>query len=250
MNKLMMMLMHGTMPRYMAEAGSDGGGSAAPGGEGAAPGGGSAAPGGEGAAPGGEGAASEVTSALGKKSAQPTGENPAAQPPAPVSDEDFLKAIVADEATKKLAGNDAVVIAPEVAKKMLPVFREAGLTPENASKLANAYAREQIAQAKAYREQRVASIKEMNDAALKAYPNEADWKTMARARDYFFKPPKDGKGGTMLYTIAHSELGSDPEFLALLKFAGEKLGPDTTPTGGAAGAGDGKVSFAKALGFK
>ncbi len=174
-------------------------------------------------------------------------------PPAEVNDEDFVKMVVADEETKKFAeksGAKGFEISAEVTKKMLPAFRAAGVTPEQASKLSNAYAREQISQIAAYRQQRVENIKQMNQEAFKAFPNESDWKAIARARDRFFKPAgKDGKGGTMLHTIATSELGSDLEFLALLKFVGDRLGTDTTPTAGGAGAGHPKVSMAKALGI-
>ena len=170
-------------------------------------------------------------------------------PPAEVNDEDFVKLVVADEETKKFAeksGAKNFELSAEVTKRMLPAFREVGMTPEQASKLSNAYAREQISQIAAYKQQRVENIKRMNQEAFKAFPNESDWKAIAAARDYFFKPAgKDGKGGTMLHTIATSELGSDLEFLALLKF-----GTDRTPTAGGAGAGHPKVSMAKALGIE
>ena len=180
--------------------------------------------------------------------------DPKDPPVAEVNDEDFVKLVVADEETKKFAeksGAKDFELSSEVTKRMLPAFREAGMTPEQASKLSNAYAREQISQIAAYKQQRVESIKRMNQEAFKAFPNESDWKAIATARDYFFKPAgKDGKGGTMLHTIATSELGSDLEFLALLKFVGEKLGTDKTPTAGGAGAGHPKVSMAKALGLE
>ena len=175
-------------------------------------------------------------------------------PAAEVNDEDFIKQIVADEETRKLAekfGSKDFELSQEVTKRMLPAFRDAGVTPAQALKLSNAYAREQISQMATYRQQRIDSIKTMNEAAFKAFPNESDWKAIALARDYFFKPAgKDGKGGVMRHTIATSELGSDIEFLSLLKFVGEKLKPDTTPTAGGAGPGSPKISMAKALGIE
>ena len=201
----------------------------------------------------------EMKSALETKAGEttpPAGETKPGEtkPASEVNDEDFIKLVVADEETKKLAeksGTKDFELSAEVTKRMLPAFRDAGITPEQASKLSNAYARDQISQITAYRQQRIENIKLMNQEAFKAFPNESDWKAIATARDYFFKPAgKDGKGGTMLHTIATSELGSDLEFLALLKFVGEKLGTDRTPTAGGAGAGHPKVSMAKALGLE
>ena len=166
-------------------------------------------------------------------------------PPKEVKDEDYLKAMVADEATKKAAGDDKMEISQELAKRMLPALREAGLNPEQSAKLANVFAREQIAAAVKHREEVAATMKEMNDAAFKQYPEQRDWDLIGAARDHFFK-----QGGTMSYTIAKSFLGADKEFLALLHFAGEKLAADDTPTGGAAGAGKKPVNYAKALGIE
>ena len=258
MNKLMFML-SGMATRFMAEAESAGGG-----GETTTPPGEATTPPGETSTPPGETkpgeATTEVKSAIEQKAgetATPPGEAKNAEkttPPAEVNDEDFIKLVVADEETKKLAeksGTKDFELSAEVTKRMLPAFRAAGITPEQASKLSNAYARDQISQITAYRQQRVENIKLMNQEAFKAFPNESDWKAIAAARDYFFKPAgKDGRGGTMLHTIATSELGSDLEFLALLKFVGEKLGTDRTPTAGGAGAGRPKVSMAKALGLE
>ena len=273
MNKLMFML-HGMMPRFMAEAGGEGGGGdpppandppkdlpADPKDPPADPKDPPADPKDPPKDPPADPKdppkdPSDPVSALAQKVKDPPADpkDPPADPkdpPAEIKDEDFLKAFVADDETKKLYGRDDFQFSEEVAKKMLPAFRDAGINPEQASKIANAYAREQIASARDYAAKRTANIKEMNEAAFKLFPNEQDWKLIAAARDHFFKPAgKDGKGGTMLYTIARSELGSDPEFLALLKFAGEKIVADHTPANvGGAGAGHPKVSMAKALGI-
>ena len=241
--------------RYMDAAGEGGGG----GGETTPPAGETTPPAGETTPPAGETTppAGETKSAIATKAGEtkPVATKPSeTTPPAEVNDEDFIKLVVADEETKKLAeksGTKDFELSAEVTKRMLPAFRDAGITPEQASKLSNAYARDQISQITAYRQQRIENIKLMNQEAFKAFPNESDWKAIATARDYFFKPAgKDGKGGTMLHTIATSELGSDLEFLALLKFVGEKLGTDRTPTAGGAGAGHPKVSMAKALGLE
>ena len=254
--------------RYMAEAGGEGGGSTTTTAAGeTTPPAGETKPG-ETTPPAGETkpgetkpgeTSTEMKSALETKAGEttpPAGETKPGEtkPASEVNDEDFIKLVVADEETKKLAeksGTKDFELSAEVTKRMLPAFRDAGITPEQASKLSNAYARDQISQITAYRQQRIENIKLMNQEAFKAFPNESDWKAIATARDYFFKPAgKDGKGGTMLHTIATSELGSDLEFLALLKFVGEKLGTDRTPTAGGAGAGHPKVSMAKALGLE
>lgn len=255
MNKLMFML-SGMIPRLMAEAGSEGGG----GGETTTPPGETTTPPGETTTPPGETkpgetkpgeTTTEIKSAIEQKSGQtatPPGETKPGETtatPKEVKDEDYLKAMVADEATKKAAGDDKTEISQELAKRMLPALREAGLNPEQSAKLANVFAREQIAAAVKHREEVAATMKEMNDAAFKQYPEKRDWDLIGAARDHFFK-----QDGTMSYTIAKSFLGSDKEFLALLHFAGEKLAADDTPTGGAAGAGKKPVNYAKALGIE
>lgn len=182
-----------------------------------------------------------------------TPETPTKEAPKPteISDEDFLKGITADDETKKAAGEGNFEISKEMMKNLLPSIREAGLNPEQTNKLANALAREQLSQMKAYREEQMKDMREGNDAAFKAFPEKRDWELMKVARDHFFKPTDEkGNGGTMLHTIATSGLGNDLEFLALLKFAGEKLATDTTPSGGAAGSGKKNVSYAAALGLK
>lgn len=182
----------------------------------------------------------------------PAGDPPKSDPPKPeFKDEDYMKALVVDDETKKLAGSDDFKLNEAVMKDMLPVLREAGVNPEQMGKLANAYARGQIARLQAAAEEQANDMKAGNDLALKTFTNKHDWELMKAARDHFFKmPDKDGKGGEMLHTITYSGIGNNLEFLALLKFAGEHLAVDTTGGKGGAGAGGGgEVNFAKALGF-
>ena len=154
--------------------------------------------------------------------------------------------MVPDDETKKLAADENIELSPELIKGMLPHLKAAGVKPEQAAQLANSFAREQIKVEKARVEERVENCKKLNAAAMKLYPAEADWKLIGAGVEHFFK-----KGGVMHYTITHSELGSDPEFLALMKFVGERVQKDGTQ-GAATGTGGGKVAvnMAKALGIK
>ena len=246
MNKLMLAPMGGVI-RYMNAEGEDGGGETQPA-EGETQGGEAQPADGE-----TQGDEEDPKSAIATKLGEGAEVETKPEETKPeTTDEDYIGKVVADDETKKFAeksGAKDFEISVEVTKRMLPAFRAAGLTPEQASKLSNAYAREQISQISAYRQRRIENIKAMNQEAIRAFPNESDWKSIARARDHFFKPGRDGRGGTMLHTIATSELGSDIEFLSLLKFVGERLGSDRTPTAGGAGAGHPKVSMAKALGL-
>lgn len=230
----------------------EGGGAGNGGGEGG--GAGNGGTGGEGGA-GGQGGEGGIQSAIAQKTGGQGGEGGTGgenQPPAidaetsKISDEDYTKAMVADDETKKLAQDENVELAQDLVKGMLPHLKAAGVKPEQAAQLANSLAREQMKAEKARIEERVANCKKLNDEALRLYPAEADWKLIGAGVEKFFK-----KGGVMHYTITHSELGSDPEFLALMKFVGERVQKDGTQ-GAASGTGGGKVAvnMAKALGIK
>lgn len=172
---------------------------------------------------------------------KPSEQKPETTEPKQYTDEDFTKAIVTSDAVKKAAGDDQIQLSPELVKGMLPAIRKANLSPEQANDLANELAAQQIAAAKAHYEERVADIKQMNDEAMKLFPDKTSWDSIGAGIKHFFKP-----GGTMFETIAHSELGSDPEFLAMMKWVGERVSKDSL--GGAPGAGGEKsVSYEKAL---
>ncbi len=169
------------------------------------------------------------------------GEQKPGEEPKPFTDEDFTKAMVASEAVKKAAGDETIQLSPELVKGMLPAIRKANLSPEQANELANALAAQQIAAAKAHGERRQADIAQMNDEAMKLFPDRQSWESIGAGVRHFFKP-----GGAMFETIAHSELGSDPEFLAMMKWVGERVAKDGL--GGAPGAGgERRVSYEKAL---
>ena len=157
------------------------------------------------------------------------------------SDEDFTKAIVASDAVKKAAGDEEIQLSPELVKGMLPAIRKANLTPEQANELANELAAQQIAAAKAHYDARVADVKQMDAEAMKLFPDKQSWDSIGAGIKHFFKP-----GGTMFETISHSELGVDPEFLALMKWAGERVAKDSLGSAPGSG-GEKRVSYEKAL---
>lgn len=192
-----------------------------------------------------------IESAIAQKSEKPTGTPPAETPPAidaetsKIADEEYTKALVADAETKKLAADERIELSPELVKGMMPALKAAGVKPEQAGALANALAREQLRATKADISRRIENCKQMNAEAMKLYSSEEDWKAIGAGVEKFFKP-----GGAMHYTITHSELGSDPEFLALMKYVGERVRADKA-AGVTSGAGGGqtRVNMAKALGI-
>ena len=193
----------------------------------------------------------DIASAIAQKTGDKPTDTPTDTPPAidavtsKIADEEYTKALVADAETKKLAADEKIELSPELVKGMMPALKAAGVKPEQAGALANALAREQIKAEKARISQRIENCKKMNAEAMKLYPSEEDWKVIGAGVERFFKP-----GGAMHYTITHSELGSDPEFLALMKYVGERVRADKA-AGAASGTGGGqtRVNMAKALGI-
>lgn len=199
----------------------------------------------------------DMTSAIAQKTGDkptdtPPADTPAETPPAidaetsKIPDEDYAKVMVADEETKKLASDERIKLSPELVTGMLPHLKAAGVKPEQAAQLANSLAREQIKAEKARVAERVENCKRLNAEAMKLYPAESDWKLIGAGVAKFFRP-----GSPMHYTITHSELGSDPEFLALMKYVGERVQKDGA-AGAASGTGGGKVAvnMARALGIE
>jgi hypothetical protein len=241
------------------QGGGEGGGGGGEGGQGGDNGGQGGGEGGEGGGEGGQGGQGgdnggeeNIESAIAQKSGKKDGENGGENtPPAldaetsKIADEEYTKALIADAETKKLAADEKIELSPELVKGMLPALKAAGVKPEQASALANSLAREQIKAEKARIAQRIENCKKMNAEAMKLYPSEEDWKMIGAGVERFFKP-----GGAMHYTITHSELGSDPEFLALMKYVGERVRADRA-AGAASGTGGGqtRVNMAKALGI-
>ena len=263
MNRLMFSLgRHYCMAAAGDEGGSGGGGGGggASGGDNGGQGGDNGGQGGDNGGTGGDnggqggdnGGEENIESAIAQKSGKNDGANGGENtPPAidaetsKIADEEYTKALVADAETKKLAADEKIELSPELVKGMMPALKAAGVKPEQAGALANALAREQIKAEKARISQRIENCKKMNAEAMKLYPSEEDWKVIGAGVERFFKP-----GGAMHYTITHSELGSDPEFLALMKYVGERVRADKA-AGAASGTGGGqtRVNMAKALGI-
>lgn len=148
------------------------------------------------------------------------------EPPKSATDEDYLKAFAKDE---KLLGDDkSVTLDAELAKGVLPTARELGVSPETFNRLANALAKAQVDRAREAMKARVDYFEKMKQESMRTYTPK-DFERINSAIDRWFKP-----GGTMNAVIRNSELGADPEFLALMNHLGKAVAED-----GAAGAGAG-----------
>ena len=155
------------------------------------------------------------------------GKKPDEKPEGP-TDDDYAKALVKDEAL--LGSEKELTFDTDMFRKMAPAFREAGIAPEAANKLANALARIQMDDARERMKARQAHFDEMKQASLRKY-SEADFNQINQGIDANFDP-----NGAMNFTIRNSELGADPEFLALMHKLGAAVKQDNVP-GAAAGAG-------------
>lgn len=143
-----------------------------------------------------------------------------------LTDDDYVKAISKD--TSLLGDDNAVNFHEPYIKGMAQVFREEGVSPKSANKIANAFAKMQIDEAKESLAKRREYFEKMNQVAMRTY-SQSDWRKINAAIDANFK-----KDGAMNYTIRNSELGADPEFLAFLLKVGATNVTDTV-----AGATDG-----------
>ena len=79
--------------------------------------------------------------------------------------------------------------------------------------------------------QRYADNKRMHDAAIQKY-SKVDFEQINAGIDAAFAP-----GGVMNYVIRNSEIGNDPEFLALMLWYGQHKPTNTQPAGGGGGGG-------------
>ncbi|MCQ2299958.1 MAG: hypothetical protein MJZ81_07545 [Bacteroidales bacterium] len=218
-------------PAAMDEAGDAtgegaGGGSAAAGGAPAADGGATSAEATAPAAGSGEGEA-EAKPYLGPSSEKPAA---GAEGKQVYAEKDYLDGVKTDE--KLFGAGSKVEISQDMVKAMAPTFSELGITPEQASRLANAMAKAQIEQNKAAAKDRIDYFERMKAASLEKYDDKA-WAQINAAIDANFDPK-----GTMNYVIRNSELGADPEFLALLHKLGAAHVQDAV-AGAAAGSGAG-----------
>ena len=154
----------------------------------------------------------------------PVAQPSAAQPPAEIKPEDYVPAMRVDEG---LAAD--VEIDADCIQALAPTLKELGIRPADANRLANELARYQVERWKESQRQRVEDNRRMCEAARQKY-TKGEFDQINAAIDRYFDPK-----GTMNYIIRNSELGNDPEFLALMAELGSRL-----PTnGGASGAGAG-----------
>lgn len=144
----------------------------------------------------------------------------------PATDEDYIKALVKDE--KSLGDEAGIQLDTELYRAVLPTLRECGVSPEAANRLANALAKAQIDDARARMRSRLEYFERMKQESLRTY-TPGDFEAINAGIDRWFKP-----GGTMNQTIRNSELGADPEFLALMLHLGKSAREDS-----AAGAAEG-----------
>ena len=157
----------------------------------------------------------------------------AGDPPKPVEESEYMAALVKDEA---LLGDDkSIQLDGELFKSVVPILQKHGIAPAAANEMANALAKAQIEQAKAAMQSRLDYFEKMKQESLRTYTQRGFEKINAGI-DKWFKP-----GGTMNQVIRNSELGADPEFLALMHHLGEAAMEDDgagADSGGGADAGD------------
>jgi len=135
---------------------------------------------------------------------------------------------------ESLLGDDKrITLDADLYKACVPVMQKYGVTPEAANALANALAKAQVDDARARMQQRIDYFEKMKQESLRTY-TPADFETINAGIDRWFKP-----GGVMNSVIRNSELGADPEFLALMHHLGKAAKEDggTGAAGGGGGAG-------------
>lgn len=158
--------------------------------------------------------------------------------PADVSglgEEDYAKAVVAD----KDAGYS---FDAEAVKAMVPALKEAGLTPEQSNRLANAYARHVQEQADAdirARNARCEAFDKEVQAIIRERPHFAD-EAMAGLEHYAKERPD------LRRIFLETELSHDPAVLRMLADLGRMHLADRG-TGTASGVGRSESGFAAAL---
>jgi hypothetical protein len=150
---------------------------------------------------------------------------------AQATDEDYAKALQKD--TALLGDDQRIQLDAELFKACVPVMRKYGVSPEAANALANALAKAQVDDAKARMQARIDYFEKMKQESLRTY-TPADFETINAGIDKWFKP-----GGIMNSVIRNSELGADPEFLALMHHLGKTAREDDGAGAGAGGGGGG-----------
>lgn len=228
MHKLMLWAIAATFDnRLMEENGGTVGGE---GGGGAAGNGGTG--GGEGGQGGQGGTAKPFLGGKKEEPKNPDGNQPPKdgnQPTAP-DEKAYLDAIVKDE--NIFGKDDNIVFDQSLIKAVIPACQKYNIPPEAANAIANAFAKAQFDGAREAYKQRADYFAKMNGEARAKY-SDGDFEQINRGIDKWFKP-----GGVMNNVIRNSELGADPEFLALMHELGAAVKEDGGK-GAAAGGGEG-----------
>jgi len=148
---------------------------------------------------------------------------------APATEEEYLKALVKDE--KLLGTEKELQLSQELLKAVVPEAQKLGVTPTQLNSLANALAKAQVDEARTQMRGRIDYFEKMKAESLRKY-TEQDFGTINAGIDKWFKP-----GGVMNNVIRNSELGADPEFLALMHHLGRAAKEDGVSGAGAGGGG-------------
>jgi len=170
---------------------------------------------------------------LGGKKEEPENKDDGGKPgdkPAAADEKAYLDAIVKDEAV--FGKDDNLVFDQNLIKAVIPACQKYGVSTEAANAIANAFAKAQLDGARAAYKERCDYFAKMNGEARAKYSDD-DFEQINRGIDKYFKP-----GGIMNNVIRNSELGADPEFLALMHELGAAAKEDAGK-GAAAGGGEG-----------
>ena len=148
--------------------------------------------------------------------------------PDEVTEQSFIDGIKKDAAM--LGDDESVELDADMIKAIAPVLKETGVSVDQANRLANALAKVQMDQARAAQQERIENFNKLNREAVAKWSPQ-DFKQINAGINKWFR-----KDGPMNYVIRHSELGSDPEFLALMHHIGAASMSDGL-AGAAAGSG-------------
>ena len=169
----------------------------------------------------------------GQKKDEPNKPDDNGNPPPP-DEKAYLDAIAKDDTV--FGKDDNLVFDQNLVKAVIPACQKYGVPPEAANAIANAFAKAQLDGARAAYKARCDYFAKMNGEAKAKYSDQ-DFEQINRGIDKWFKP-----GGIMNNVIRNSELGADPEFLALMHELGaaerEDTGKGATAGSGGSGGGD------------
>jgi hypothetical protein len=207
--------------------GDNGGGTGGTGGAGGGTGGTGGAGGGEGSGGTGNGGDGGDKPFLGNKPPENKNGN---EPPNAPDEKTYLDAVKKDEAV--FGKDDNIAFDQNLVKAVIPACQKHGITPEAAKDIANAFAKAQFDAARAAYKERCDYFAKLNGEARAKY-TDGDFEQINAGIDKWFKP-----GGVMNNVIRNSELGADPEFLALMHELG-KAAKEDKGAGAAAGGGEG-----------